>query len=67
MDVGCLVRNQVCHCPNFINLSQHLIGVHGTAGQERKRLVQREMNVSEVMISEPLLTSSESHTARQLS
>ena len=51
----------ICHCPNIINLSQYLIGVHGIAGQERKRLLQREMNGSEVMISEPLLTSAESH------
>ena len=51
----------ICYHPNIINLSQHLIGVHGIAGQERKGLLQREMNGTEVMISEPLLTSAESH------
>ena len=51
----------ICPCPNIINLSQHLIGVHRIAGQERKCLLQGEISGSEVMISEPLLPSTESH------
>ena len=33
----------ICHCSSIINLSQHLKGVHGIDGQERKQLSQREM------------------------
>ena len=57
----------ICHRPNIINPSQHLIGVHGIAGQERKCLLQREMNGSEVMISELLLSSTESHIKKHAS
>ena len=57
----------ICHRPSIINLSQHLIGVHRIAGQERKLLLQREMNGSEVRISEPLLTSTESHIEKHAS
>ena len=57
----------ICHRPNIMNLSQHLIGVQGIAGQERKHLLQREMNGTEVMISEPLLTSTVSHIEKHAS
>ena len=43
----------VCHRPGLINLSQHLNGVHGITGQERKQLIQRGMVGSEVMLTEP--------------
>ena len=43
----------VCHRPGLINLSQHLNGVHSITGQERKRLVQKGMVGSEVMVMEP--------------
>ena len=42
----------VCHCPGLINLSQHLNGVHGITGQERKQLIQRGMVGSEVMLTD---------------
>ena len=57
----------ICHRPNIINLSQHLIGVHRIAGQETKRLLQREMNGSDIMMSEPLLTSTECHIEKHAS
>ena len=40
----------ICHRPNIVNLSQHLNGVHGICGQERKQLIQRR---AEVMATEP--------------
>ena len=43
----------ICHCPGLINLSQHLNGVHSITGQERKRLIQKGMIESEVMVTEP--------------
>ena len=49
----CQVRNPICHRPSIINLSQHLNGVHGISGQERKQLIQRGMVGSEVMVTEP--------------
>ena len=42
----------VCHRPGLINLSQHLNGVHSITGQERKRLIQKGMVESEVMVTE---------------
>ena len=47
-------------------LSQHLTSVHRIAGEERKRLLQREINGSEVMIFEPLLAF-ESHINKRVS
>ena len=42
----------ICHRPGLINLSQHLNGVHSITGQERKRLIQKGMVGSEVMVTE---------------
>ena len=42
----------VRHRPGLINLSQHLDGVHSITGQERKRLIQKGMVGSEVMVTE---------------
>ena len=42
----------ICHCPGLIDLSQHLNGVHSITGQERKRLIQKGMVESEVMVTE---------------
>ena len=44
----------VCHRPDIVNLSQHLIGVHGIGGQERKQLSQEGIVGIEVMTTEPL-------------
>ena len=43
----------ICHRPGLINLSQNLNGVHSITGQERKRLIQKGMVESEVMVTEP--------------
>ena len=43
----------ICHCPDNVNLSQHLNGVHGIGGQERKQLIQRGIVGTEVMTTEP--------------
>ena len=43
----------ICHRPGIVNLSQHLYGVHGICGQERKRLIQGSMIGTEVMTTEP--------------
>ena len=67
-DIGCHVRNYlyvgfeidpILSEPTFIN-------VHRIAGEERKRLLQREINRSEVMIFEPLLAF-ESHINKRVS
>ena len=52
----------VCHRPGLINLSQHLSGVHSITGQERKRLIQKGMVGSEVMVME-----SQSHIEKHIS
>ena len=52
----------VCHRPGLINLSQHLNGVHNITGQERKRLIQKGMVGSEVMVTEP-----QSHIQKHIS
>ena len=52
----------VCHRPGLINLSQHLSGVHSITGQERKRLIQKGMVGSEVMVTEP-----QSHIEKHIS
>ena len=52
----------VCHRPGLINLSQHLNGVHSITGQERKRLIQKGMVGSEVMVTEP-----QSHVEKHIS
>ena len=52
----------VCHRPGLINLSQHLNGVHSITGQERKRLIQKGMVGSEVMVTEP-----QSHIEKHIS
>ena len=41
----------ICHRPGLIN--QHLNGVHSITGQERKRLIQKGIVESEVMVTEP--------------
>ena len=46
-------KPRICHCPGIINLSQHLSGVHGIGGQERKQLIQRGMVGMKVMATEP--------------
>ena len=51
----------VCHRPGLINLSQHLKGVHSITGQERKRLIQKGMVGSEVMVTE-----SQSHIEKHI-
>ena len=43
----------ICHRPDNGNLSQHLKGVHGIGGQERKQLIQRGVVGTEVMTTEP--------------
>ena len=43
----------ICHRPGIVNLSQHLNGVHGIGGQERKQLIQRGIVDTEVMTTEP--------------
>ena len=43
----------ICQRPGIVNLSQHLNGVHGICGQERKQLIQRSMVGTEVMTTEP--------------
>ena len=43
----------ICHRPSIVNLSQHLNGVHGIGGQERKQLIQRGIVDTEVMTTEP--------------
>ena len=43
----------IYQCPGIINLSQHLNGVHGICGQERKQLIQRSIVGTEVMTTEP--------------
>ena len=42
-----------CHHPGIVNLSQHINGVHGIGGQERRQLVQRGIVDTEVMTTEP--------------
>ena len=43
----------ICHRPDNVNLSQHLKGVHGTGGQERRQLIWRGIVDTEVMTTEP--------------
>ena len=43
----------ISHHPYNVNLSQHLKGVHGTGGQERRQLIQRGIVDTEVMTTEP--------------
>ena len=43
----------ICHRSGIVNLSQHLNGVHGICGQERKQLIRRGMVGAEVMTTEP--------------
>ena len=57
----------ICQCSSIINLSQHLNGVHGIDGQERKQLIQRETARSEVNITEPQLNHTESHIKKHIS
>ena len=43
----------ICHRAGIVNLSQHLNGVHGIGGQERRQLIQREIVDTEVMTTQP--------------
>ena len=43
----------ICYHPDNMNFSQHLKGVHGIGGQERKQLLQRGTVGTEVMTTEP--------------
>ena len=43
----------ICHRPGIVNLSQHLNGVHGIGGQERKQLIQRGIVDTQLMTEEP--------------
>ena len=43
----------ICHRPDNVNLSQHIKGVHGIGGQERRQLIQRGIVDTEVMSTEP--------------
>ena len=52
----------ICHCPGIMNLSQHLNGVHGIGGQERKQLIEKGMVGTEVMVTEP-----QSHIEKHIS
>ena len=42
----------ICHRHDNVNLSQHLKGVHGIGGQERRQLIQRGIVDTEVMTTE---------------
>ena len=42
----------ICHRPDDVNLSQHLKGVHGIGGQERRQLIQRGIVDTEVITTE---------------
>ena len=57
----------ICHRSSIINLSQHIKGVHGIDGQERKQLIQREMNETEVNVTVPLLNHAKSHIEKHIS
>ena len=57
----------ICHRSSIINLSQHIKGVHGIDGQERKQIIQREMNKTEVNIMVPKLNHAKSHIERHIS
>ena len=43
----------ICHCPDNVNLSQHLKGVHDIGEQKRKQLIQKGIVDTEVMTTEP--------------
>ena len=43
----------ICHRPGIVNLSQHLKGVHGTGGQERRQLIRKRIVDTELMTTEP--------------
>ena len=43
----------ICHRPDNVILSQHLKGVHGIGGQERKQLIQKGIVDTEIMTTEP--------------
>ena len=58
---------RICHRSSVINLSQHLNGVHGIGGQERKQLIQREMVGSEVNVTYPQLNHAKSHIEKHIS
>ena len=45
-------RCRICCRPDNINLSQHLKGVHGIGGQEKRQLIQRGIVDTEVMTTE---------------
>ena len=45
----------ICHCPDTVNLSQHLNGVHGIGGQDRKQLIQRGHNPQAKNLPEQIL------------
>ena len=43
----------ICHRPGIVNLSQHINGVDGIGGQERRQLIQRGIVDTDVMTTEP--------------
>ena len=43
----------ICYRPDNVNLSQYLKGVHSIGGQERRQLIQRGKDDTEVMTTEP--------------
>ena len=43
----------ICHRLDNVNLSQHLKGVIGISGQERRQLIRRGIVDTEVMTTEP--------------
>ena len=57
----------ICHHSSIINLSQHINGVHGIGGQERKQLIQREMDGSEVNITDTQLKPTKSYIENDIS
>ena len=57
----------ICHCSSIINLSQHIKGVLRIDGQERKQLIQKEMNETEVNVTDPQLNHAKSHIEKHIS
>ena len=51
----------ICHRPFIVNLNQHLNGVHGICGQERKQLIQRGMIGAEVTEATEPQSNTEKH------
>ena len=57
----------VCHRPSVINLCQHLYGVHGINGEERKQLLLQEKVTSEANETNSELWHSGSYIQKHIS